>query len=264
MKQVLRIAALLFALTLLLCSCAQRASYDENGICRVIDGKVPEDVEQYIREPSYEGGFTSFEDFKEVNSDLKNLIVRARLCSAESISSKDTPLAYTIAEMEILEIYIQEGELFQEYHVGDSIDILLSYTFVPEKGKAVFQPCQTIGFYYLERDKYDSCIAYSVAFHYVTAEDKYLLYIDDMVTTGILAEEYTITNYECSTPIISKENATKLFIPNITWKIDEARYEEMKQTPKYVDREKRNGEIFKGYYNYVYFDILDQYIFGEK
>ena len=85
MKRATLTVCLLLILALLFCSCAQRASYDENGICRVINGKVPEDVEQYNREPSYEGGFTSFEDFKEVNSDLKNLIVRARLCSAESI-----------------------------------------------------------------------------------------------------------------------------------------------------------------------------------
>ena len=121
-----------------------------------------------------------------------------------------------------------------------------------------------IYYHYSNPDRINGNIYGAFAFNYVNAEDEYLLYIDDMTVTGVLAGEYTISNKDCSTPIISKENATKLFIPNITWKIDEARYEEMKQTPKYTDREKRNGEIIEGYYNYVYFDILDQYIFGEK
>jgi hypothetical protein len=167
--------------------------------------------------------------------------------------------------MEILEIYTQEGELFKDYQVGDSIDILLPYTFVPEKGRAVFQECLlSMGYHYLNSDRADDSLYGSFAFNYVTAEDEYLLYIDDMIASGILAEEYTISNNGCTTPIISKENAAELFMPRMTWKIDEARYEEMKQDSDYTDRETRPGRIFEGYYNYVYFDILDQYIFGEK
>ena len=142
MKRVTLTVCLLLILALLFCSCAQRASYDENGICRVIDGKVPEDEKQWFRAPSYVGGYVSLEDFTAQTGIEQNLIFRARRHSTESISSRDTPLAYTIAEMEILEIYIQEGELFESYSVGDHIDILLSYTFVPEKGKATFKGCQ--------------------------------------------------------------------------------------------------------------------------
>ena len=272
MKKTLAIISIFLAIVLLLCSCAQRASYDENGICRVIDGKVPEERNANYILPYGDTVYVSFDDYvnktKEKNApEMESYILfRARNKRAESVSLSDAPAGYTIAEIEILEIYHQDGELFSNLTIGDSVDVLLQYAFVPEKGKAVLKDFPNLKAYNLqdETDYWDIHPG-AFCFDYVNSHDEYLVFLDTFMYSKMQTQNIEVRNYGKNTPVLlTKENVTELHIPRFLWTIDQSQYETMKQEKIFTSPETRSGAVLEDLYDFVYFDILDQYIFGEK
>ena len=270
MKKAIVYLCFLLTYALLLCSCAQRASYDEDGICRVIDGEVPEERDAFYRMPFYYDGYTSFEEYlaKHQNETyLENYIIfRATRKTAESIAYKDLPFGYTVAEMEIAEVYYLNGQIYSDYTPGTTINLVLQYAFVPEKGVVKIKDFHNTGVYNLQDDSFDGAmfdLAYT--FDYVDDDSEYLIFLDGMLLQDIQDGKKEIRAYFGNTPaIISKDNVHDVFLPHFIWKIDQEKYEEMKQDEQFSAPETREIRILREFYEYVYFDILDQYIFGEK
>ncbi len=262
MKTCLRLFVCLLATLMCLCSCGTQYEYDENGEFRVIDGQLPEELPKpadFIwRAPA--GGFVSLQDYLDHSSTIGGYVIfRARKTTSESLATKDSSLEYTITELEILDVYERQGERYQNFAKGDTIDIIESYTFVPDGNKMTFKKVDIVRIY-PDQNQITS-LSEGRGYEYVKSEKEYIVILFDRFPE----REKIIANGDSGQCIVANDQRDSIFAPDVIQAIDEQRYAEMLTQEEYtMPIEERPKKRPLPLYDYFYFDILSQYVFNEK
>lgn len=270
MKTCLRLFVCLLATLMCLCSCGVKYDYDENGEFRVIDGQLPEELpkpEDYFwRDCFTSGGITTFQQYINGFRDgvIDGYVVfRARKIQSESLSTEDSSLEYTMTNLEILDVYMNEGDIYKDFASGKTVDILENYTFVPHGNQMEFKEVDFLRVY---ADKsynggYSSNINIGRAYEYVQPEKEYIVILINRYPD----REKVIANSEEGPSIIDNDEFDSIFVPDMIQAIDQDRYANMLTQEVYtMPAEERPGRIKMDVYDYFYFDILSQYVFNEK
>ena len=260
MKKIICLVAALALFTMLF-SCQSQSVYDEEGYYRVIDGSLPETLPEY---PQY-GDVRVGENPISLDEALERgksagyksfLAIRARKMTSTSTSrEQDEHLAYTITEMEILDVYVMEGTAFEEYTQGKTISIVEPYAYQWKANK----PELTVTSFEIHRENGRSTVLSNyTTCDIVEPEKEYILFIKDGMLQGVDGEKLTCINSD--EIIISKDNAGVLFYADMIRAIDQSAYEQMKASG-YDDVASRKGGTVKSSHNYLYYDILNAYYF---
>lgn len=260
MRKILSLC-MIFVLFVMLFSCQSPNVYDENGYYRVVNGDLPSELPEYPQWGSVYAGESpiSLEQMLERGKSAgygSFFAIRAKKETSTSTSNeRDEHLAYTITQMEILDIYVNEGTTFEGYAVGDKIQVVESYAYQWEANK----PELTVTSFEIHRENGRSTVLSNyTTCDIVEPEKEYILFIKDGMLQGVDGEKLTCINSD--EIIISKDNAGVLFYADMIRAIDQSAYEQMK-TSGYDDVSSRKGGTVKASHNYLYYDILNTYYF---
>lgn len=263
MKKVLSLCMIL-VLFVALFSCQAPNVYDEEGYYRVVDGSLPDTLPEYPKFGfvTVGKGATSLDQVIErgKNAGYESFFaIRAKKATSVSISNQaDEHLAYTVTEMEILDIYVNEGGTFEGYTVGEKIQIVEPYAYQWKDNKPELMvtslEIHPDGDHTMALSSITSC-------EIIEPEKEYILFIKDGMVCGADGEKLTCINSE--EIIISKDNANTLFYADLIRAIDQSAYEQMKANG-YDDVASRKGGTIETRYDYLYYDLLDKYYYKHS
>ena len=269
MKNKLLIFVCFLLLGLMVSCAANDGYYTEDGYYVVENGEFPETLPDIPRVGiGFIGGNSpvTLEDFEAKGRKAgyqSFIVIRAKKKNSTSYTHCEDPsLAYTITEMDILDVYVNEGSSFQGYKTGDVIQILEPYAYVPDKKEPSFistsfiatKPNTSSAFNYLEY----------TAWEYIVSEKEYVIVLQDVMASCY--KEGKVTNFNGNHPIITEENMKELFFPSLLRAIDRNAFDEMNTLDNYRDKSLREQDFcgMEQSFKYVYYDILNQYVFAEK
>ena len=261
MKKICLILALVLVM-LSMMSCRDTYRYDQNGEFRTVNGELPEELpgpSDFIwRAPP--GGCVSLEDYLDRSLIVDGYIVFcAKKVTSESVATKDSSLEYTITELEILDVYEREGERYQDFAKGDTIDIIENYTFVPNGNKLTFKKVDIVRIYPDQNQR--TSLSVGRGYEYVQFEKEYIVILFD----SFPERKKIIANNESGECIVPEDQINTIFVPDVIQAIDEQRYAEMLTQEEYtMSIEEMPPKKQLSQFDYYYFDILSQYVFVEK
>lgn len=262
MKYYKFLCLLCYALVLILCfcSCGVKYDYDENGEFRIVNGELPEELPEpadlMFHAPL--AGTATLEEFV-AQSATDYVVLRTKKKESVSIATKDTALEYTLTRMEILDVYINEGEAYQKFVIGDTVNIIENYTFIPDGDQLAFKKVD-ICWRNLDYDFIYRNISDGRGYEYVQPDREYIM----ILMNDISSRRVELVNTVSKQCIISEEQVDDIFVPEVIQAIDEQRYADMLTQEEYtIPVEERSKRSPLSVYDYFYFDVLNQYVFVE-